>query len=217
MHSRSKKVSRWEIHLDPANTRVSLFSPLDKTIAIVKAKDQKGYIVFIFNCQGLQPSTQWFAFLCEALGQQPRKKPILVTVPDLDNLQIQVNIYRESKTSVDDRGRTLMNDTPISANDMVKQCMNELRKVNEWKDVIDYWEKNYEIGLCWKIYDRIEWINSVMDPNQDELASSWSLRHVSRYSVSLMVRLTTLSFVQRRTIPLKFALVSRNASLSLSL
>jgi hypothetical protein len=178
MQTHTQKLFRWEIHLDPANTRVSLFSPLDKTVAIVKKKYQKGYIVFIFNCQGLQSSTQWLAFLCEALGQQSRRKTLLVTVPDLDNLQIQVNTLREGETCIDDQGRALMNGNPVSANDVVQQCMNELRKENKWKDVLTYWEKNYEMGLCWKAYDRIEWIKGAVNLNEDELATSWSLRHV---------------------------------------
>jgi hypothetical protein len=179
MQTHTQKISRWEIQLDSSNTRVSLFSPLDKTIAIVKAKYQKGYIIFILNCQGLQSSTQWFGFLCEALGQRPHEKTITVTVPDLDNLQIQVNMDRGGKASIDDQGRALINGNPISANDIVQRCMNELRNVNRWKDVLNYWEKNYEMGLCWKRYDRIEWIKEAVNSNQDELAATWSLRHVS--------------------------------------
>jgi hypothetical protein len=164
--------------LNPENTRVSLFSPLDKTIAIIHPVNEKGYFVFIFNCQSLRSSTQWYAFIRHALNVPPREKMFLVTVPDLDNLQIRVNPYREGVTSINEQGQALFNGIPISANDIVRRCMMELRKVNQWKDVLDYWEKNYEMGLCWKRYDRIEWLKGTMDTDQDELAGSWSLTQV---------------------------------------
>ena len=104
----------------------------------------------------------------------------LVTIPDLDNLQIRVNTYREGITSIDDQGQALVNGSPISANDIVRRCMGELRKVAQYKDVLDYWEKNYEMGLCWKRYDRIEWLKGTINTDQDELAGSWSLKQVSK-------------------------------------
>lgn len=139
---------------------------------------QKGYILFIFNCQSLQSSTQWFALLRHALQESPPEKTVLVTVPDLENVQIKVNTYKSGETAVDDQGRALINGTPISANEVVKLCMAELRKQSRWADVLDYWEKNYEVGLCWKRYDRIEWITGGPKSENDELAASWSLQQV---------------------------------------
>jgi hypothetical protein len=164
--------------LNPENTYVSLFSPLDKTIAVIHPKGNKGQIVFIFNCQSLQSSTQWYAFIRHALNCPLREKMFLVTVPDLNNLQIRVNMYREGPGSIDEQGRALVNGEPISANDIVHRCMDELRKVSRWKDILDYWEKNYEMGLCWKRYDRIEWLKETTITGQDELAGSWSLEQV---------------------------------------
>ena len=165
--------------MNPEDTSVSLFSPLDKTIAIIHSEGNNGQIVFIFNCQSLQSSTQWYAFIRHALNGPPHEKMFLVTIPDLDNLQIRVNTYREGVTSIDEQGQALINGNPISANDIVRRCMDELRKVAQYKDVLDYWEKNYEMGLCWKRYDRIEWLKGTMNADQDELAGSWSLKQVS--------------------------------------
>jgi hypothetical protein len=200
--------------LDPENTHVSLFSPLDKTIAIIHPKHDKGYILFILNCQSLQSSTQWYAFVCEALKSPSREKMILVTVPDLDNLQIRVNTYREGVTSIDGEERDVVNGTLISANDIVQRCMDELRKVDQWKDVLDYWEENYEMGLCWKIYDRIEWLKGTMDKDQDELAGSWSLKQVSIAPGSLTIRATIWNFVRKSITPPKFVLGLRNILLN---
>jgi hypothetical protein len=174
-------ISRWQVPLDPSNTRVSLFSSLDKSIAITqpKAKREKGYILFFFNCQSLQSSTQWYAFLHHALHGQPREKTFIITVPDLNNLQIRVNTYREGITSMDENGQSLVNGNLLSSQEIVEHCMQELRKVNEWKDILDYWDKNFEMGLCWKRYDRLEWLDTNAKSTQDELSPSISLSHVS--------------------------------------
>ena len=190
--------------MNPENTYVSLFSPLDKTIAIIHPKHNKGQIIFIFNCQSLQSSTQWYAFIRHALNGPPREKMFLVTVPDLDNLQIRVNTYRDGVASIDEQGQALVNGEPISTNDIVQRCMDELRKVSRWKDVLDYWEKNYEMGLCWKRYDRIEWLKGSTIADQDELAGSWSLKQVNPSITWLMIRVTVLNFVQRYIILHKF-------------
>ena len=101
---------------------------------------------------------------------------VVVTVPDLDNLQIKVNTYRGAQTSIDNQGQALVNGEPISTNDVVERCMTELRKEMRLKDVLDYWQENYQMGLCWKRYDRMEWLSGNLDPGGDELASSWSLK-----------------------------------------
>lgn len=179
MHTHTRKTSRWQIVLDPSNTKVSLFSPLDKTIAIHQPERDKGLILFILNCQSLQSSTQWYAFIRLALNGPPREKMVIVTVPDLDNLQIQVNTYRDGSEAVDENGMALMNGHPITVGEIVQRCMCELRKEMKFADVLDYWERKYEMGLCWKRYDRIEWITGTMKEDQDELAGSWSLKHVT--------------------------------------
>ena len=153
---------------------------MDKTIAILQPKGtgENGYIIFIFNCQGLQSSTKWFAFIRQALNVDTfQERRVLVTVPDLDNLQIQVNTHREGVETVDQEGKAMVNGNLITAEDIVERCMNELRKVARWTDVLEYWEKNYEMGLCWKRYDRIEWLKGG-ESAQDELAASWSLQKV---------------------------------------
>lgn len=103
---------------------------------------------------------------------------MLVTIPDLDNLQIRVNTARDAVTSMDEWGQVLVNGNPISGNDIVERCMAELRKVGTWNDILDYWEKNYQMGLCWKRYDRIEWLERSRQLDQDELAGSWALKKV---------------------------------------
>jgi hypothetical protein len=100
---------------------------------------------------------------------------VVVTVPDLNNLQIKVNTYSGAQTSVNDQGQALVNGEPISTNYIVERCMTELRKETRLRDVLDYWKENYQMGLCWKRYDRIEWLSGVLDPDEDELAASWSL------------------------------------------
>jgi hypothetical protein len=166
--------------LNPSSTRASLFSPLDKTIAVITADRDKGQglLVFIFNCQSLQSSTQWYAFIRHSLDDPQLDKMVLVTVPDLDNLQIRVKTAQNAVTSIDETGQTLLNGSPISTKGIIERCMAELRKLGTWNDVLDYWEKNYEMVLCWKRYDRIEWLKGGHQPDQDELAGTWALKKV---------------------------------------
>src|SRR5579859_5670672 len=178
MHTHTGKISRWQIILDPSNTKVSLYSPLDKTIAIYHPKRNKGFILFILNCQSLQSSSQWYTLIRLALNGPPREKMVVVTIPDLDDLQIQVNTYRDDGGVVDEDGMAVLNGHPITAKEVVKRCMDELRKETRFADVLDYWESKYEMGLCWKRYDRIEWITGSMKGDEDELAGSWSLTNV---------------------------------------
>jgi hypothetical protein len=192
--------------LHPDITRASLFSTLDKTIAIITPthKEDKGWVVFIFNCQSLQSSTQWYAFIRHALDDPQIDKTLFVTVPDLDNLQIRVNTSREGVTSIDERGQALVDGNPISAIDVVQRCMAELRKAGTWDDILDYWEKNYEMGLCWKRYDRIEWLKGTCEPGQDELAGSWALKKVNEsISQCFDSSRTTLNSVPKSIIPQK--------------
>ena len=169
-------------------------------------------MVFIFNCQSLHSSTQWFAFIHSALQRPPLEKMVVVTVPDLDNLQIKVNIYRGGQNSIDEQGQALVNGEPISAHDIVERCMTELQKETRLQDVLNYWKQNYQMGLCWKRYDRIEWFSG----EGDELAASWSLKEASLSTQLLLTcRLIALNFVQRSTILQKSVLDSRNNLLNL--
>ena len=178
-HAHTGKPSRWQVHLNPKNTKVSLFSHLDKTIAVIQPKRDKGFILFIFNCQSLQSSARWYAFIRDCLTAPLPSKTIIVTVPDLDNLEIQMNTQCLAGASPGRQGQTAVDIHPISAKDIVHCCMTELRKVDRYRDVLDYWERNYEMGLCWKRYDRIEWLTGTMNRDQYELAGSWSLLNVS--------------------------------------
>ena len=203
MKSHTGKTSRWEIHLDESNTRVSLFSPLDKTIAIIHPKRNKGYILFILNCQSFQSSTEWYSFIRHCLNGPPREKIVTITVPDLDHLPIRVNTYRDEGPSIDEEGETTFNGSPISANDIIQRCMTELRKEPRYTDVLDYWEETCGLGLCWKRYDRIEWLTGMTSPDQDELAGSWSLNKVISLRPVLTFRLIILNYVLKRIIRLK--------------
>jgi hypothetical protein len=158
---------------------VSVFSPLDKTIAVLQPKGEKGFILFILNCQSFQASMQWFALIRHPPDGSPREKTVVVTVPDLDHLQIQVNAYREDTTAINDQGQPLLNGAAISVNDVVERCMTELRKCTRYQDILDYWGEKYEMGLCWKRYDRIEWLTGTTDETRDELTGTGSLQHVS--------------------------------------
>lgn len=128
-----------------------------------------------------------------------------------------MNTYREGPETVDEDGTTLLNGHPITTKEIVGRCMDELRKENRYADVLDYWERKFEMGLCWKRYDRIEWLTGTMKADQDELAGSWSLKNVSQKSDACLTRRPTVLNSDQRHIILRACVsalnrISRNRS-----
>jgi hypothetical protein len=155
---------------------VSMYSPLDKTIAIIHPRGHKGFIVFILNCQSLETAMDWYEFIRRSLTRGERHSTMMVRVPDLDGLQIQVStcaVNVEGEEHVEEEG-----DEVVLAGEVINRCMGELRKHGRYTDVLDYWERTYKMGLCWKRYDRLEWVYSPTIQNQSSLPLSWSLAAV---------------------------------------
>lgn len=56
----------------------------------------------------------------------------------------------------DNEGSTLLN---ISAEKVMNVVLNELSEITEWDDVLSKWVKSNHLRLCWKRYEKLEWID----------------------------------------------------------
>jgi hypothetical protein len=100
-----------------------------------------------------------------------RRTPELqINVPDLNiNLRID-NPFEKLEASESEvqgaRGddtedavlRTMCEEQAVAQN-LIKECLDQLKDSPEWADVIRTWVKDHRIGLAWKRYDRLEWIH----------------------------------------------------------
>ncbi|CAG8553080.1 7854_t:CDS:2 [Cetraspora pellucida] len=138
-----------------SSTRLCLYSSVDYTIALSDPCDY-GMKVFIFRPKTYALSIEWYRALYNLL-RPPSIKPVPpicdVVVPDL-NVRVQIPL--------EDR----MQAFKITAEEITKTVLDELSGINEWEDVLNEWLKNSDIRLCWKSYDRIEWI--VWEKNDNE-------------------------------------------------
>ncbi|RIB14956.1 Pleckstrin homology domain-containing protein [Gigaspora rosea] len=137
------------------STRLSLYSPVDYTLALSTPNDD-GMKVFIFRLKTYSLSVGWYRALYNLLTE-PSVKPLPsvcdVVVPDLDvRVQIPLKDVRQA--------------FKITAEEITKTVLDELSGINEWEDVLNEWLQNSDMRLCWKRYDRIEWI--VWEKNDDD-------------------------------------------------
>ncbi|CAG8573882.1 14357_t:CDS:2, partial [Dentiscutata heterogama] len=138
-----------------SSTRLSLYSPVDYTIALSTPSDY-GMKVFIFRPKTYSLSVGWYRALYHLL-MEPSVKPVPsvceVVVPDLD-VRVQIPL--------EDRRQAFK----ITAEEITKTVLDELSGINEWEDVLNEWLQNCDMRLCWKRYDRIEWI--IWETNEGE-------------------------------------------------
>ncbi|CAG8631791.1 11973_t:CDS:2, partial [Cetraspora pellucida] len=138
-----------------SSTRLCLYSSVDYTIALSDPCDY-GMKVFIFRPKTYALSIEWYRALYNLL-RPPSIKPVPpicdVVVPDL-NVRVQIPL--------EDR----MQAFKITAEEITKTVLDELSGINEWEDVLSEWLKNSDVRLCWKSYDRIDWI--VWEKNDNE-------------------------------------------------
>src|SRR4051794_30907358 len=135
---------------------MSLFSAIDYTITI---KQQTGYgmKVVVMNPKTIEKSIEWYRVLHNTLGE-PFVKPMPsiceVYVPDLD-VHVRIPLEKCSQAH------------QITAEDITKLVLDELSGEPEWDDVLHKWLKSCDLRLCWKRYDRLEWI--VWEKNEGEI------------------------------------------------
>ncbi|CAJ0837130.1 4106_t:CDS:2, partial [Entrophospora sp. SA101] len=129
-------------------TRMSLYSTIDYTIAITQKLNDGTKIFYL--CPKTYPiCNEWYQALHNFLPKGSKKeKPNVceVVVPDF---VVEISIPLE-----DEEGMV----HSLTPKKIIKTVLDELKGIVEWKDVLDEWLRRTELKLCWKRYDRLEWI-----------------------------------------------------------
>ena len=161
-----KRAWTHEIQLRKSNCRVSLYSPLDKSMAIWYPS-RRGHLIFTLQSRSGSSSMEWFTFLQNILGFS--RDPVLqINVPDLAvNLRIDkpfeaLESTREAAQAAEDDEvavfRTMQEEQAVASR-LIGHCMEMLNKAPDWQAVIKQWQHKYKMGLAWKRYDRLEWVH----------------------------------------------------------
>lgn len=165
---KTKVEKRWthEVQLRPSNTKINLFSSLDKTMAIWHPT-RTGTLLYTFNCKSGANSMEWYTFIRNVLGHS-RTSALQVNVPDLDvnlrldnpfgNLESVQDLEQAVEGDQEAIVRTMQEEQAAAAN-IIKRCMDILQQSPEWSAVVGQWNVAGRIGLAWKRYDRLEWVH----------------------------------------------------------
>lgn len=158
-----------EIPLSKGVTKISMFSSLDKTIAM-STKSKSGTMVYILRPSSAASSVEWFTFLNSALGWK-RPLTLTVNVPDL-NVTMEITnpfealkgfrgvdrTHSNASSSGDEESASIQAVEGAVAKDIINKCLKALEN-SPVSTVVDLWAKNEKkLGLAWKRYDRLEWI-----------------------------------------------------------
>jgi hypothetical protein len=158
-NSRVRTSSCYEIHLNPKETKVNLFSALDKTV-VVWHPCGHGSRMFIFRPRSAAHAVEWYTFIRQAIGWH-RPSRLLINVPDLGLSLIFKRPFEQDsqiqqQSNVGGKGHVR---EQFAADSIVKNCMKMLGDKKEWTYVLREWSKSSKMGLAWKRYDRLEWIH----------------------------------------------------------
>ena len=159
---RVKRRFSHEILLRRSTTKVNMFSCLDKTM-VIWYPYREWTRVFIMRTRSAAHSVEWYTFIREALGWL-RPSTLMVHVPDLDMSLHLKNPFAhlEVKQNLDTNCLAIILETMAReqavASGIINTCLDTLRKCPQLSSVVEEWTKGEKIGLAWRRYDRLEWV-----------------------------------------------------------
>lgn len=187
--------------LDPTNTKANLYSALDKTIVIWQ-KGKKLTQIFILRPKTANSSIAWYAFIQTSLKHVPRPVA-LISVPNLnvklrlelappkDNRQANDSLEAVSTLTEDNSprsrsdndsansvefnelGQIVASGVALTGEYLIDTCWRMLGGNKEWSAVLKDWRDNEKMGLCWRRYDRLEWIHG---QSARQLIGTWAMQ-----------------------------------------
>ncbi|RDW25166.1 hypothetical protein B0I71DRAFT_43086 [Yarrowia lipolytica] len=162
------------------HVNVSLYSSLDKTIALWYTSKRET-VIYILRARSAYSSIRWFAFFSEILGAR-RDKDMHVRVPDLAVVVTVRVSWRKFRLIDEYISRNLMAAKRKSGRGAVltarahqyitEKALKALAENPRFKSTIDDWVNNKRVGLGWRRYDRLEWVQGF---GEQELHGSWAL------------------------------------------
>ncbi|CAG8469894.1 6378_t:CDS:2 [Paraglomus occultum] len=170
------------------DVRLSLYSSIDYTIALKRLCHHDDEI-FLFRSSTYANNFEWYRELHRLFKRRCVKVLPLtcdVFVPDLGvNVRIPVDGYDDAYE--------------MTAEKVKKIVLQQLRVVKEWGELLDGWLGSDQVALCWKKYDRLEWICStnasdinskglIVGPQYIEETHQLQLRHITHYPTDVMLK-----------------------------
>lgn len=163
------------------HVNVSLYSSLDKTIALWYS-GKRETVIYILRARSAYSSIRWFAFFSEILGAR-RDKDMHVRVPDLAVVVTVRVSWRKFKLIDEYISRNLMASNNKKAGHgavltarahqyITEKALKALAENPRFKTTVDEWVKTKRVGLGWRRYDRLEWVQGF---GEQELHGSWAL------------------------------------------
>lgn len=177
-----KKKASLEITLGRKDDfNVSLYSSLDKSIALVKRLPRGYSRIYILQARSSMHALEWLLFLSTINGTRPLP-PLTLNVPDL-KLEAQIDLTIEKLRSVTrERPARLIKYSDLTSFISVKSrlaalvledALKTLTEVDTIKKYIDEnWDGKVKLGLAWRRYDRLEWL---FDIKEAQFSSSWAM------------------------------------------
>ncbi|KAH1443519.1 hypothetical protein KXV81_009358 [Aspergillus fumigatus] len=162
--SNSKVKPYHEIALNRKNTKVNLYSCLDKTIVIWRPC-KRGTKIYIIRPKSAVHATEWFTFIYQVLGRH-RPSSLSINVPDLNVSLVFQNPFKQFESNGEAQKGDKIDGTSVQSTDrvadvaaaIIRGCMDLLENRTEWAEVLREWSKTEKMGLAWKRYDRLEWV-----------------------------------------------------------
>ncbi|EAW09937.1 sporulation-specific 71 family protein [Aspergillus clavatus NRRL 1] len=170
-----------EIPLNRRNTKINLYSSLDKTIVIWRPC-KNGTKIHLMRPKSTAHATEWFTFISQVLGRQ-RPSSLTISVPGLGVSLVFQNPFEQLKTkpgAQDEEGahtgdtlERYASQDSYAAAAIIRGCMKMLENCTEWVEVLSEWSKTEQMGLAWKRYDRLEWVLGV---NEEKMYGSLAMQ-----------------------------------------
>lgn len=175
------------------NCIINLYSALDKSISIVH-NDR----IYILNCQTSSSSIKWFSFLNQTLGKIKSSNDFKLEIPQMKmsiDLKLSMEIYKLIEKNQDVLN---LKFKPIGyvreSRPIIAYLLNKLSvKLDQsgFSEVSKGLKSNqYLLGLCWRYYDRLEWLFGENLQNmfwQQSMNKTYSLelRTIQQYPLSV--------------------------------
>jgi hypothetical protein len=169
-----------EIVLHRRDSRINMYSSLDKTI-VLWSKWSKGTRIYLLRPRSSASAVEWYTFLNSLLGWK-RPMAIPIHVPDLNvtlNIEKPFQALRAIQEQLEAQGAlndiTAFQDAAKGsvARDLINRSINLIRNSPVSNNMQVWLQKGDRIGLAWKRYDRLEWVHGI---NEEKMYGSMAMQ-----------------------------------------
>ncbi|KAF2668758.1 hypothetical protein BT63DRAFT_440855 [Microthyrium microscopicum] len=165
--ARSKK-PEYEIPLDNRQSRLNMYSSLDKTLVLWNSSSH-GTKIYILQARAASSAVEWLTFLRGLMGFH-RPAEISILIPQVG---LSLRLEDPFRVMTPDEGTSSGDEEELMASAlsmeesvapmMIKRCLEMLSGSDDWAAIIESWSRGQRIGLAWKRYDRLEWVHGIQE------------------------------------------------------